>query len=171
MIGCLIQKEEKNFKFEKFLEMSSLNVKLSELDKLETELIEAMQIASKCTSELVKDKIAHKYLLQFQSMGLLYVCNFRMAENHVQDFLKRIRTVENGILSHINYLNQVGIGVPHEGAAYMATFQRQASVDRTNYLYNKFSEDEKRMKEKEETNFNSEDSFLDDDEDLNMTFS
>uniref|UniRef100_A0A915KDD4 Mediator of RNA polymerase II transcription subunit 11 n=1 Tax=Romanomermis culicivorax TaxID=13658 RepID=A0A915KDD4_ROMCU len=55
-------------------------------------------------------------------------------ENQTQDFLKKIKSVETGISSQINYLNQVGIGAPHEGAAYGAIRDRQATVDRVAYL-------------------------------------
>lgn len=45
--------------------MLSLNDKLSELEQLETEVIEALRIASKITSEVISDERNHEYALKY----------------------------------------------------------------------------------------------------------
>lgn len=64
--------------------------------------------------------------------------------------MKRIKAVENGIYSQITYLNQVGIGAAHEGAAYLATRERQAANDRTNFLHDRLTSAQKRVREREQ---------------------
>lgn len=47
-------------------------------------------------------------------------------------------------------MNQVGVGASHEGAAYLACRERQAAVERMNFLHDTLAGEQKRLHEREE---------------------
>lgn len=44
--------------------------------------------------------------------------SLKAGENHTQQFLKSLNTVETKLSEQINYLTQVSTGQPHEGSGY-----------------------------------------------------
>lgn len=86
----------------------SSNDKLLMLDQIEGQVYQLMQSATQSLTEFSKDKPSIKSV-----------------ESQVNQFLKALENVENGISKQIQYLSQVSTLQPHEGSSYasMKTYQ------------------------------------------------
>lgn len=57
----------------------------------------------------------------------------KAAENHTQQFLKSLSTVESKLSDQINYLTQVSTGQPHEGSGYASACALQMAWHRIHH--------------------------------------
>lgn len=75
--------------------------KIQALDLIEKEIILCIQSAGNALQELSKEKPSQKN-----------------AENHTNQFLKSLNSIENKLSDQINYLLQVSTTHAHEGSGY-----------------------------------------------------
>lgn len=64
----------------------------------------------------------------------------KSAENHTQQFLKSLNTVESKLSDQISYLNQVSTGQPHEGSGYAAAKVLQMAWHRIQHAKSRLRE-------------------------------
>uniref|UniRef100_A0A0K8TRL7 Mediator of RNA polymerase II transcription subunit 11 n=1 Tax=Tabanus bromius TaxID=304241 RepID=A0A0K8TRL7_TABBR len=101
--------------------------KIHALEAIEKEIITCLQSSGQALQELGKEKSSQK-----------------AAENHTQQFLKSLATVESKLSEQINYLTQVSTGQPHEGSGY-------ASAKVLQMAWHRISHARSRVKELEES--------------------
>lgn len=71
----------------------------------------------------------------------------KAAENHTQQFLKSLSTVESKLSEQINYLTQVSTGQPHEGSGYASAKVLQMAWHRISHARSRVKElDESKAK-------------------------
>lgn len=64
----------------------------------------------------------------------------KAAENHTQQFLKSLSTVESKLTDQINYLTQVSTGQPHEGSGYASACALQMAWHRIHHARSRVRE-------------------------------
>lgn len=64
----------------------------------------------------------------------------KAAENHTQQFLKSLSTVESKLTDQINYLTQVSTGQPHEGSGYASACALQMAWHRIHHARSRVKE-------------------------------
>lgn len=64
----------------------------------------------------------------------------KAAENHTQQFLKSLSTVESKLSDQINYLTQVSTGQPHEGSGYASACALQMAWHRIHHARSRVRE-------------------------------
>lgn len=64
----------------------------------------------------------------------------KAAENHTQQFLKSLSTVESKLSEQINYLTQVSTGQPHEGSGYASAKVLQMAWHRIHHARSRVGE-------------------------------
>ncbi|KAG4073814.1 hypothetical protein HA402_001038 [Bradysia odoriphaga] len=97
--------------------------KIQALDGIEKEIILCLQSAGQSLLELSKEKSSQK-----------------AAENHTQQFLKSLSTVESKLSDQINYLTQVSTGQPHEGSGYASACALQMAWHRIHHARSRVRE-------------------------------
>ncbi|KAK8781705.1 mediator complex subunit 11 [Amblyomma americanum] len=83
--------------------MTTLKMKLKELEEIEKEVAAALQSAGQACLELSREKPSMKQV-----------------ESHTSSFLTTLQNVEAALTKHILYLTQVSTVQPHEGSSYAA---------------------------------------------------
>uniref|UniRef100_V5HPF3 Mediator of RNA polymerase II transcription subunit 11 n=1 Tax=Ixodes ricinus TaxID=34613 RepID=V5HPF3_IXORI len=83
--------------------MTTLKMKLKELEDIEKDVATALQSAGQVCLELSKDKP-----------------NAKQVDSNATAFVKTLQNVENSLTKHILYLTQVSTVQPHEGSSYAA---------------------------------------------------
>lgn len=92
--------------------------KIQALDLIEKEIILCIQSAGNALQELSKEKPSQKN-----------------AENHTNQFLKSLNSIENKLSDQINYLLQVSTTHAHEGSGYSSAKNLQMAWQvRFNYF-------------------------------------
>lgn len=77
----------------------------------------------------------------------------KAAENHTQQFLKSLSTVESKLSDQINYLTQVSTGQPHEGSGYASACALQMAWHRIHHARSRVRElEESKSKYNQSTN-------------------
>jgi mediator of RNA polymerase II transcription subunit 11 len=102
--------------------------KIQALDAIEKEIILCIQSAGNALAELSKEKPSQKN-----------------AENHTNQFLKSLNSIENKLSDQINYLLQVSTTHAHEGSGYSSAKNLQMAWQRLNNV-------KARLKELEDSN-------------------
>uniref|UniRef100_A0A2R5LG49 Mediator of RNA polymerase II transcription subunit 11 n=2 Tax=Ornithodoros turicata TaxID=34597 RepID=A0A2R5LG49_9ACAR len=83
--------------------LTTLKMKLKELEDIEKDVATALQSAGQACLELSREKPSMKQV-----------------ESNTSTFLKTLQNVESGLTKHIIYLTQVSTVQPHEGSCYAA---------------------------------------------------
>jgi len=96
---------------------------LEQLEALEREVASSLQSLGTALQEMSKEKPSPKQV-----------------ENQTNSFLKSLETVETHVSRHIQYLNQVSTGQPHEGSCYASQKVLQMAWHRLEHSRSRLSE-------------------------------
>lgn len=133
--------------------------KIQALDAIEKEVILCLQsagISIQCDVLKTNHQSVHPYhathtIIVLTGQGLLELgkekSSQKACENHTQQFLKSLNTVETKLTEQINYLTQVSTGQPHEGSGYASAKVLQMAWHRIQHARSRVRElDESRVK-------------------------
>lgn len=113
--------------------MTTLKMKLKELEEIEKEVASALQSAGQACLELSREKPSMKQV-----------------ESNTSSFLTTLQNVEAALTKHILYLTQVSTVQPHEGSSYAAQKVFHMALHRLEHARSRMNELERLRHQQEQ---------------------